>query len=98
MAQSFFIVNNAGSQPVGRHVQRPARRSRYPNFLGSSLSATISYVGGDGNDVVLNVGTGATTTTTLTASARAVTYGTPVTFTATVSASAGTAGGKCRIL
>ena len=62
--------------------------------MGSALAATISYVGGDGNDVVLNVGSGATTTTTVAASAATVTYGQIVTFTATVTASAGTPTGS----
>ena len=88
--QSFLLVNNAGSQPVSGTFNGLPEGAVIPNFMGSSLTATISYVGGDGNDIVLNVGSGATTTTTVTASAATATYGQSVTLTATVTANAGT--------
>jgi YDG domain len=92
--QSFFLVNNLGSQPVGGIFKNLPEGTVIPNFMGSSLNATITYVGGDGNDVVVNVGSAATTTTTVIVSAATVTYGQPVTMTAIVSASAGTPTGS----
>ncbi len=92
--QSFFLVNNAGSQPVSGTFDGLPEGAVIPNFLGSSLDATISYVGGDGNDVVLKVGTGATTTATVIASAGTVIYGQQITMTAIVTASAGTPTGN----
>ncbi len=53
--QRFIVVNNQGNHPVtGTFVGLP-EDGVIANFLNSGLSAYVSYVGGDGNDVVLTV-------------------------------------------
>ncbi|MBL7796806.1 MAG: DUF1573 domain-containing protein, partial [Saprospiraceae bacterium] len=55
LTQTFTIVNNDGVDPIiGTFVGLP-EGATIPGFLGSGLSATITYLGGDGNDVVLTV-------------------------------------------
>ena len=56
VGDSFTIVNNDGSDPVLGTFMGLPEGATILNFLGSGLSATISYVAGDGNDVVLEVG------------------------------------------
>ncbi len=51
--QSFTIVNNDGVDPIHGTFNGLAEGASIPNFLGSGFTATISYVGGTGNDVVL---------------------------------------------
>ena len=53
--QTFTIVNNDGTDAIMGMFNGRAEGATIPNFLGSGLSATISYMGGDGNDVVLTV-------------------------------------------
>ena len=53
--QTFTIVNNDGTDAIMGMFNGRAETTTIPNFLGSGLSATISYMGGDGNDVVLTV-------------------------------------------
>ncbi len=54
---AFTIVNNAGSDPVIGTFAGLPEGAVLSDFLGSGLVATITYVGGDGNDVVLeNIG------------------------------------------
>lgn len=49
---SFIIVNNDGADAItGTFANGPT----FTNFLGSGLTATISYTGGDGNDAQLTV-------------------------------------------
>ncbi|HPM83053.1 MAG TPA: sialate O-acetylesterase, partial [Candidatus Anammoximicrobium sp.] len=52
---TFVIVNNDGSDAVVGTFAGLAEGATMPNFLGTSFSAAISYLGGDGNDVVLTV-------------------------------------------
>ena len=54
--EAFTIVNNdSGDAVTGTFSGLPEGGTVSTNFLGSGLDATISYVGGDGNDVVLTV-------------------------------------------
>jgi hypothetical protein len=55
--QQFVIVNNDGADAVTGTFNGLAEGATIPNFLGSPLNAKITYVGGDGNDVVLSVQT-----------------------------------------
>ncbi len=92
--QSFTIVNNFGSQPIDGTFSGLPEGAVIPNFLGSGLSATITYAGGDGNDVLVSVGSAPTTTTTLATSSASAVYGQGVTLTATVTASTTTPAGN----
>ena len=49
----YTIIENDGSDPVTGTFAGLAEGGNIPNFLGSGLYATITYSGGDGNDVVL---------------------------------------------
>ncbi len=51
----FTIVNNQGTAPVIGHFNSLPEGAEIVNFLGGVLNATITYVGGDGNDVVITV-------------------------------------------
>jgi hypothetical protein len=53
--QTFVVVNNDGADAITGTFNGLAEGATIPNFLGSSLSASISYTGGDGNDAVLTV-------------------------------------------
>ncbi|WP_244884921.1 Ig-like domain repeat protein [Singulisphaera acidiphila] len=78
----FLIINNTGSAAIsGTFAGLPEGAT----FVVSGEVFQISYVGGDGNDVVLTHLL--SSTTTLVASPSAVVYGEPVTLTATVAAS-----------
>jgi hypothetical protein len=90
--ETFTIVNNAGTHPVTGTFTGLPEGSVIANFLGSPLSAVITYAGGDGNDVVLTVKHA--TTTTVTASTGTTTYGQAVTFTATVTMDSGIPAGS----
>ena len=94
LGQFFTIINNNGNLPVSGTFNGLPEGAVIPNFLGSGLPATISYVGGDGNDVVIYVGQGALTATSLSASSGATTYGQPVTFTAKVTTASDTPSGN----
>jgi autotransporter-associated beta strand protein len=94
LGQFFTIINNTGNLPVNGTFNGLPDGAVIPNFLGSGLNATLSYGGGDGNDVVLFIGQGALSATTLTASTGATTYGQSVTFTATVTAKGNTPTGN----
>ncbi len=54
--QSFTIVDNDGSDPVIGTFDGLPEGATIPNFAGSSLVGLITYQGGTGNDVVLNLG------------------------------------------
>lgn len=57
------IIDNDGSDPiVGTFTGLEEGATIATNFLNSGLSATISYVGGTGNDVVIIIGNPAGTT------------------------------------
>ncbi len=91
--QTFTIVNNFGNHPVIGTFNGLPEGTVIPNFLGSGLNATISYLGGAGHDVVLYVGLGVITTTALVASTSASSYGQSITLTATVTAPSGAISG-----
>ncbi|TWT94191.1 dockerin type I domain-containing protein [Neorhodopirellula pilleata] len=55
--EQFTIIDNDGTaDAIIGTFNGLAEGDAIPNFLGSGLAATISYVGGDGNDVVLTAG------------------------------------------
>lgn len=85
----FMIIGNDAADPiVGTFSGLPEGSS----FVAGSNLWTISYVGGDGNDVVLTAAALplTATTTTLASSLNPSTFGDSVTFTATVSGAGGT--------
>ena len=89
----FLIIgNDAADAIVGTFNGLPEGSS----FVAGSNSWTISYVGGDGNDVVLTAAALplTATTTTLVSSLNPSTFGDSVTFTATVSGAGGTPTGS----
>ncbi len=56
IGDTFVIVNNDGSDPVtGNFAGLPEGATVDSDFGGSGQGAVISYVGGDGNDVVITV-------------------------------------------
>ena len=88
--QIVTIIQNDGTDPVaGTFVNLPE---------GAAVNGTdihISYVGGDGNDVVLSSPSDRITTNTgVTQNASSTPFGAPVTFTATTSAQSGTPTGS----
>jgi len=52
---TFTIVDNDGSDAIIGTFTGLAEGATFTNFRGSGLNATISYVGGTGNDVVITV-------------------------------------------
>ncbi|NBB22527.1 choice-of-anchor D domain-containing protein, partial [Runella sp. CRIBMP] len=54
-SETFTIVDNDGSDAITGTFNGLAQGATISNFLGSGLNATISYTGGDGNDVVISV-------------------------------------------
>ncbi|WP_143393387.1 YDG domain-containing protein [Fimbriiglobus ruber] len=86
--QFVLIANNGTSAVTGTFSGYPEGSA----IVVGALTFTISYIGGDGNDVVLTLTRIATTTAVSAASpSTTVAYGTAVTFTATVTAASGTA-------
>jgi hypothetical protein len=64
--ESYVIVNNDGTDAVSSAFAGRPEGYTYTNFLGSGLDATLSYIGGTGNDVVIAVeATGTTEVTTV---------------------------------
>jgi uncharacterized repeat protein (TIGR01451 family)/CSLREA domain-containing protein len=55
IGQTFTIVNNEGGNAITGTFTGLAEGAIIPNFLTPGASATITYVGGTGNDVVLTV-------------------------------------------
>ncbi|MFI5042934.1 MAG: autotransporter-associated beta strand repeat-containing protein, partial [Acidimicrobiales bacterium] len=55
VGQTYMILNKTAAGAIGGTFSGLAQGASIANFLGSSLHAQISYVGGDGNDVVLTV-------------------------------------------
>ncbi len=53
--ESFIIISNDGNDAVTGTFNGLIEGANIPNFLGSNWPAKISYVGGDGNDVVITV-------------------------------------------
>ena len=88
------VVNNtatpAASHPItGTFANLPQGGTISATYNGITCWFQTNYAGGDGNDLVLTAIP--STTTTLSTSQASVTYGTPVTFTATVTAQSGSA-------
>ncbi|MBI5757591.1 MAG: autotransporter-associated beta strand repeat-containing protein, partial [Planctomycetales bacterium] len=52
---SFTIINNDDTDAVSGTFNGLAEGASISNFLGSGLTAAISYVGGTGNDVVISI-------------------------------------------
>ncbi len=63
--EQFIIVNNDASDAISGTFTGLPEGATIPSFLGSSYSATISYVGGSGNDAVLTVSTPCTPPSTV---------------------------------
>jgi hypothetical protein len=55
VGQTFVIVDNDGADPISGTFTGLPEGATISGFLGSGLDALITYVGGDGNDVVLTV-------------------------------------------
>lgn len=53
--ESYMIIDNLEAQPIIGTFNGLSEGEIISNLLGSDLSAMISYTGGDGNDVVLNL-------------------------------------------
>ncbi|MCA0232705.1 MAG: hypothetical protein LCH91_19720, partial [Bacteroidetes bacterium] len=53
--ETFTILDNDGAENIEETFTGLAEGATIPNFRGSGLAATISYVGGSGNDVVITV-------------------------------------------
>jgi hypothetical protein len=51
----FVLINNDGTDAIVGTFSGFAEGDEITNFLGSTLSAMITYQGGDDNDVVLNI-------------------------------------------
>jgi hypothetical protein len=51
----YTIINNDGGDAITGTFTGLPEGTVIPNFLGSGLSASITYVGGDGNDCVITV-------------------------------------------
>lgn len=51
----FVIVNNDSNDAITGTFNGLAEGASISNFLGSSLTATISYIGGTGNDAVISI-------------------------------------------
>lgn len=58
IGQTFTIINNTGAGTMSGTFAGLAEGGTIVNFLGSGLNATITYVGGTGNDVVLTTVSG----------------------------------------
>src|SRR5262249_31014926 len=55
----LVIINNDGNDPVqGTFKDMPEGTNLGSNFLGTGLTAKITYVGGDGNDVSIKLSPG----------------------------------------
>ncbi len=55
-SETFIIINNDGADAIQGNFNGLSQGATITNFRGSSFPATISYTGGDGNDVVITVG------------------------------------------
>jgi hypothetical protein len=55
VGQTFKILSKTATGAINGSFTGLPEGASIANFLGSSLHATISYVGGDGNDIVLTV-------------------------------------------
>jgi CSLREA domain-containing protein len=83
VGQSFVIISNDGTDGFTGTFSGLGEGATIPNFLGSSLNATITYQGGtNGNDVVLTAVAGPATHFLISAPA-SVTAGSAFSFTVT---------------
>jgi fibronectin-binding autotransporter adhesin len=91
VGSTFTIINNDGADPVFGTFNGLAQGA---TFVAGTVTFQISYVGGDGNDVVLTAQAvvSLATTTTLVAVPLATTGGSSVMLTATVAPSPGALG------
>ena len=55
VGQTFVILSQSGAGAISGTFTGLPQGATIANFLGSSLHAQISYVGGDGNDITLTV-------------------------------------------
>ena len=55
VGQSFLILDKVAGGAISGIFNGLPEAATIPGFLGSALTARISYIGGDGNDVVLTV-------------------------------------------
>ncbi len=55
--QSFVILANDDADAISGTFAGLAEGASISNFIGSGLTASLTYVGGDGNDVVINLST-----------------------------------------
>ncbi len=55
LGQTFKIVDNDNTDAITGTFIGLTEGATISNFLGSNFSASISYIGGDGNDVVITV-------------------------------------------
>ncbi len=53
--QEYIIINNDGTDGITGTFNGLSEGATIVNFRGSGLNATITYIGGTGNDVVINV-------------------------------------------
>jgi acetyl esterase/lipase len=91
--QAFTIIDNDGSDPVsGIFVNQSRQIVEGTTFLVDGIAFSISYRGGDGNDVVLTVAP--QPTLALTQSKSSTVYGEPFTVDVTASGSSGTPTGQ----
>ena len=90
--QLMLISNTAtpaSSHPItGTFANLPQGGTISATYSGMAYWFQASYTGGDGNDLVLTA-IGVATTTTVSTLQSSITYGTPATFTATVTAQSG---------
>jgi sugar lactone lactonase YvrE len=88
------LINNTASPPasnpiIGTFANLPQGGIISASYGGTTYRFQANYAGGDGNDLVLTVIPPTPTTTVLGTSQTSATYGTPITFTATVAAQSG---------
>jgi hypothetical protein len=98
LGTQLTLIDNTASPPArhpitGTLANLPLGGTIAVAYGGTTYWFQANYGGGDGNDLVLTAinSPGVATTTTLTTSQASITYGTVVTFTATVAAESGAA-------
>ena len=89
LGQKITLINDSAPDITGAFSNLPAGGTVTTSFSGTPYSFLIDYTGGGGRDLVLSYAN--PTTTAVTASTGAVVYGQPVTFTASVTVTGGSA-------
>jgi autotransporter-associated beta strand protein len=81
LGDQYFIINNGGTSAVSGTFMGLAEGAAISNFLGTTLTAHITYKGGDGNDVVITLPSAPSITPTdfSNLSSPTITYGTTMT-------------------